>query len=297
MVERLLYAVTVLIWGSTWLAIRFQLGVVAPDLSVVYRFALAGALLVGYCLLTRRSLRFPPRAHGHIALQGLFLFCANYILFYLAALHLPTGLLAVVFTIILPMNVVNGALFLGAPVDRRVLFGGSIGLAGMSLLFWPEISAFEASSGALLGLGLGVAATLSASLGNMVAARNQRGGLPIVQTNALGMSYGALLTLAFVVVRGAPFAFDDSIGYLASLIYLAVFGSVVAFGCYLTLLGRIGMDRASYAMVLFPVIALALSTAFEGYRWTPFGVAGVALILAGNLIVLRRPRLAAAASS
>lgn len=296
MAERLLYAATVLIWGSTWLAIRFQLGIVPPDLSVVYRFALAGALLIGYCLLTRRPLRFPLRAHSFIALQGLFLFCANYILFYLAALHLPTGLLAVVFSTILPMNVANGALFLGAPVDRRVVIGGAIGLAGMSLLFWPEIEAFEASSGALVGLGLSVAATLSASLGNMVAARNLRAGLPIVQTNALGMSYGALLTLAFAVARGAPLAFDDSFGYLASLVYLAVFGSVVAFGCYLTLLGRIGVDRAAYAMVLFPVIALALSTAFEGYRWTTFGMVGVAFILAGNLVVLRRPRLVAAAS-
>lgn len=295
MADRLLYAVTVLIWGSTWLAIRFQLGVVAPDLSVVYRFALAGALLVGYCLLTRRPLGFPLRAHGFVALQALFLFCVNYILFYLAAPHLPTGLLAVVFTAILPMNVVNGALFLGAPVDRRVLIGGAIGLAGMSLLFWPEIEAFEASSGALVGLGLSVAATLSASLGNMVAARNLRAGLPIVQTNALGMSYGALLTLAFVVARGAPIAFDDSFGYLASLVYLAVFGSVVAFGCYLTLLGRIGVDRAAYAMVLFPVVAIALSTAFEGYRWTPFGMVGVACILAGNLIVLRKPRRVAVA--
>lgn len=296
MVERLLYAATVLIWGSTWLAIRFQLGVVAPDLSVVYRFALASALLLGYCLLTRRPLHYPLRAHGFIALQGLFLFCANYILFYLAAQHVPTGLLAVVFTLILPMNVVNGALFLGAPVDRRVVIGGAIGLAGMSLLFWPEIAAFEASSGALLGLGLAVAATLSASLGNMVAARNLRVGLPVMQTNALGMSYGALLTLAFVVVRGAPLAFDDSIGYLASLLYLAVFGSVVAFGCYLTLVGRIGLDRAAYAMVLFPVVALALSTVFEGYRWTLFAMAGVAFILAGNLIVLRKPRRAALAS-
>lgn len=296
MVERLLYAATVLIWGSTWLAIRFQLGVVAPDLSVVYRFALASALLLGYCLLTRRPLHYPLRAHGFIALQGLFLFCANYILFYLAAQHVPTGLLAVVFTLILPMNVVNGALFLGAPVDRRVVIGGAIGLAGMSLLFWPEIAAFEASSGALLGLGLAVAATLSASLGNMVAARNLRVGLPVMQTNALGMSYGALLTLAFVVVRGAPLAFDDSIGYLASLLYLAVFGSVVAFGCYLTLVGRIGLDRAAYAMVLFPVVALALSTVFEGYRWTLFAMAGVAFILAGNLIVLRKPRRATLAS-
>jgi drug/metabolite transporter (DMT)-like permease len=289
MATSLLYAVTVLIWGSTWFVIRFQLGPVPPDLSVAYRFALAGVLLIGYCLLTRRSLRFPIRAHGSIALQALFLFCANYILLYLATPRLTTGLIAVVFSTALLMNVVNGAILLGTPVDRRVLVGGAIGLVGMPLLFWSQIASFDVSSGGLIGLGLSIAGTLSASLGNMISARNQSAGLPVVETNALGMSYGALLTFAFVLSRGAPFAFDYSLAYLTSLVYLAVFGSIVAFGCYLTLLGRIGADRAAYAMVLFPVIALAISAVFEGYRWTVSGMLGVAFILAGNLIVLRRP--------
>jgi drug/metabolite transporter (DMT)-like permease len=287
--DSVLYTVTVLIWGSTWLAIRFQLGPVPPDLSVAYRFGLAGVLLAAYCLVMGRSLRFSPWAHASIALQGLFLFCANYILIYLATPYLTTGLIAVLFSTILPMNVLNGAVLLGAPVDRRVLAGGAVGLLGVPLLFWPQIAGFEASSGGLTGLGLSLAGTLSASLGSVISARNQSAGLPVVESNAVGMSYGALLTLAFVVARRAPITFDGSLTYLASLIYLAVFGSVVAFGCYLTLLGRVGADRAAYAMVLFPVIALALSTFYEGYRWTPLGTVGVALILAGNLIVLRRP--------
>ena len=286
--DPLLYAVTVLIWGSTWFAIRYQLGPVPPDLSVAYRFGLAALLLTGYCLMAGRSLRFSPRAHGSIALQGVFLFCANYILIYLATPHLTTGLIAVIFSTILPMNVLMGALLLGAPVNRRVLTGGGVGLLGMPLLFWPQIAGFERSSGGLIGLGLSLAGTLSASLGNVISARNQTAGLPVVETNALGMGYGALLTLAFAVARGAPITFDSSLSYLASLFYLAIFGSIVAFGCYLTLLGRIGADRAAYAMVMFPVIALALSTIFEGYRWTLLGTAGVALILAGNLIVLMK---------
>ncbi len=288
MTDSLLYALTVLIWGSTWLAIRFQLGPVSPDLSVAYRFGLAGALLVAYCLLTGRSLRFPLRAHASIALQGLFLFCANYILIYLATPYLTTGLIAVVFSTILPMNMLNGAMLLGTPVDRRVLAGGAVGLLGMPLLFWSQVAGFEATAGELIGLGLTIAGTLSASLGNVISARNQSAGLPVVETNALGMSYAALLTLAFVVARGASITFDTSLTYLASLVYLAIFGSVVAFGCYLTLLGRIGTDRAAYAMVLFPVIALVLSTIFEGYRWTLLGAAGVVLILTGNLIVIRK---------
>lgn len=288
MTDPLLYALTVLIWGSTWFAIRFQLGPVPPDLSVAYRFGLAGALLAGFCLLTGRSVRFSLGAHAAIALQGVFLFCANYVLIYLATPLLTTGLIAVIFSMILPMNVLNGAVPLGTPVDHRVLTGGAVGLLGMPLLFWSQIAGFEASSSGLIGLGLTLAGTLSASLGNVISARNQSAGLPVVQTNALDMSYGALLTLAFVLARGAPITFDASVPYLASLVYLAVFGSVVAFGCYLTLLGRIGADRAAYAMVLFPVIALVVSTIFEGYRWTLFGAFGVALILAGNLIVLRR---------
>jgi drug/metabolite transporter (DMT)-like permease len=218
----------------------------------------------------------------------LFLFSANYILIYLATPHLTTGLIAVVFSTILPMNVVNGAWLLGAPVDRLVLAGGAIGLLGMPLLFWSQIAGFNASSGALIGVGLSIAGTISASFGNVISVRNQSAGLPVVETNALGMSYGALFTLAFALARGAPVTFDGSFTYLASLVYLAVFGSVVAFGCYLTLLGRIGADRAAYAMVLFPVIALAISTVFEGYRWTLLGTVGAALILAGNLIVVRR---------
>jgi drug/metabolite transporter (DMT)-like permease len=290
MANSVLYAVTVLIWGSTWLAIRSQMGPVSPDLSVAYRFGLAGALLAAYCLLTGRPLRFSLRAHASIALQGLFLFCANYILIYLATPHLTTGLIAVIFSTILPMNVLNGAVLLGAPVDRRVLAGGTVGLLGMPLLFWSQVAGFEASSGGLVGIALTIAGTLCASFGNVISARNQSAGLPVVETNALGMSYGAMLTMAFVAARRVPITFDASFPYLASLVYLAIFGSVVAFGCYLTLLGRIGSDRAAYAMVLFPVIALALSTIFEGYRWTLFGTAGVALILTGNLIVLRRPQ-------
>jgi drug/metabolite transporter (DMT)-like permease len=286
--DSLLYTVTVLIWGSTWFAIRFQLGSVPPDLSVAYRFALAGALLIAWCLVTGRSLRFSVQAHVSIALQGVLLFCANYIFIYLATPLLTTGLIAVIFSTILPMNVLNGAVLFGAPVDLRVLAGGAVGLLGMPLLFWSQIADFEAGSRGLIGLGLSIAGTLSASLGNLISARNQSAGLPVVETNALGMSYGAVCTLAFVLARGGRLSFDHSPAYLASLVYLAVFGSVVAFGCYLTLLGRIGADRAAYAMVLFPVIALALSTIFEGYRWTFLGTFGVVLILAGNLIVLRR---------
>ena len=283
-----------LIWGSTWYAITFQLGVVHPILSVAYRYLIAAALLVGFCLARGKTLRFGPRDHLGIAAQGAFLFSLNYLLFYIAAGHLTSGLLALTFSTILLMNMLNGAWLFGFPVSGQVLAGGGLGFCGMALVFWPEVAGIDASRDTLFGILLAIVATYLASLGNMGSVYTQRRGLPVVQTNALGMAYGAAITLAVAAGAAAlgqlELGFDPSFSYLVSLIYLAVFGSVLAFGAYLTLLGRIGADRAAYAMVVFPLVALAISTAFEGYRWTAPAVAGTVLILAGNLLVLKGRR-------
>ncbi|BCR03657.1 membrane protein [Desulfuromonas versatilis] len=290
----LFYTATVLIWGSTWLAIKFQLGSVDPLASVAYRFALAALLLLGFCLLSRRRMRFSLREHLFIALQGGLLFAINYWMFYLAELYLASGLVAVVFSTMVILNVVNGALLLGTPIEARVIVGGALGLFGIGLVFWPELRAFDFSGQGVQGLLLCLLATLMASLGNIVSARNQRHGLPIVQTNAYGMSYGALLSFAYVLVSGREFGFELSGAYLGSLLYLAVFGSIVAFGCYLTLVGRIGAGRAAYTTLLFPLVALGLSTLFENYHWSLSAVAGILLILAGNVLALKKPRRRAA---
>jgi drug/metabolite transporter (DMT)-like permease len=285
----LLYAGTVLIWGSTWFAITFQLGTVDPALSVAYRFALAAAVLFVYCALTRRRLRFGVEEHLFMLLQGTLLFGVNYLLFYQATGYLTSGLVAVIFSTVIVMNIVNGALFLGTRVQGRVLLGAGIGLVGIVLVFLPELTAFDLSDKGAFGLLLSIAATFSASLGNILSARNQRRAIPIIQTNAYGMTYGALLIFGYALAAGAPLAFDPSPAYIISLGYLALFGSIAAFGCYLTLLGRIGADRAAYATLLFPVVALAISTVFEGYRWTAYGLTGMSLVLIGNFLVLSRP--------
>lgn len=292
-----LYAAAVLIWGSTWFAIRFQLGEVAPEVSVAYRFALASALLLAYSALRGLPLRFTWREHGWMAAQGLLLFCVNYLVFYEASARLTSGLIAVVFSTIVLMNILNGALLLGRPVEARPVAAALLGLAGIALVFWPEVAAMGASGVVFTGVALSLAGTLVASWGNIASARNQRHGLPVIQSNAYGMAWGALIMAAWAALRGVPFDYDPAPAYTLSLLYLSVFGSVLAFGSYLTLLGRIGPERAAYATVLFPVVALALSTLFEGYRWTPAGLAGLALVLAGNLLVLapgawRIPRFA-----
>jgi drug/metabolite transporter (DMT)-like permease len=226
-----------------------------------------------------------------MALQGLTLFSLNYIAVYLAELYLSSGLVAVVFSLIIVFNVFLSAIFLGNPIRARVLVGGLLGIAGLALVFRPQLSGLNLSEDRVLGLGLAVAGTAIASFGNIVAARNQRNSLPIVQSNAYGMAYGALFTLLVAAARGARLSFVPSFEYIASLLYLAAFGSVVAFGAYLTLLGRIGPDRAAYISVVFPVVALALSTLFEGLRWEWLAVLGVGLVIAGNALALtgRRP--------
>jgi len=284
----LLYITTVAIWGSSWIAITYQLGTVAPEASIVYRFLLSSIILIGWCALRGLSLRFSLKEHLYIALQGLLLFSINYIIFYFATMHLTSGLVSVAFSTIVIMNIIFGALFLGVPIRPRVALAALFGLGGLVLVFWSEIAGFNIGSGGLTGLALSLIATVSASLGNVTSARNQAAGIPVVQGNAFGMVYGALFTLMVALIRGVPFTFDLRPSYLISLFYLALFASVIGFGSYLTLLGRIGPDRAAYVSVVFPIVALGLSTLFEGYHWTGVAFAGVALILIGNLIVLAR---------
>lgn len=287
----LLYAVTVLIWGTSWYGIELQLGVVDPVVSVMWRMALAGALLLAFCAATGRRLRFGARDHLFMALQGLTLFSLNYVLFYMAGLHITSGLMAICFATIVPLNMANGALLFRQPVDRRVAAGGVLGLGGLVLVFWPEVTGVETGDEALIGLGLSLLATYSASLGNMVSVRHKRTGIPVVESNAFGMAYGAAFCAVAALVGGAPFIIEPTATYLGALVYLAVFATIVGFGCYLTLLQRIGADRAAYASVLFPIVALGLSTFVEDYRWSWPAAAGVALVLAGNLLVLLRGRV------
>jgi drug/metabolite transporter (DMT)-like permease len=286
-----LYLVSVLIWGSTWIAITFQYGRVAPEVSVVYRFGLAAFLLAAWCLLRGLKLRFTRREHGWLALQGALMFGINYVCVYLAEQRIPSGLMAVIFSLLAILNLLGARVFFGTPVARKALAGVALGIAGVGLVCLPGAGYGTGSLQAGLGLALG--GTVAASLSNLVSQRNQRHGIPVMQGNAVSMAYGAAFVALYCALAGRPFTFDASLHYLGSLAVLSVFGSILAFGAYLTLVGRIGAGRAGYAMVAIPVVALALSTAMEGLRWH-WGLAlGAALCLAGNLLVLpgARPRL------
>ena len=286
MSNALLYAITVLVWGSTWLAIEFQLGVVAPEVSVVYRYAGASLLLFVWSRLRGLNLAFRAREHGRFFLLGMLLFGLNYILTYRAQIYISSALTAIVFTSIVWLNILNARLFFGVRAGRRVIIGALLGIAGIVTLFAPQVSELTMSDTVVYGCVLAGLAALIASLGNMVSQSSQKGGLPVVQSNAWGMFYGMVITALIAVYRGDDFVFDWSPGYVGSLLYLTVFGSVIAFGAYLTLLGRIGAHKAGYAMVLFPVVALALSAIFEDMKIDATVVAGTVLVLTGNVFVL-----------
>ena len=284
----LFYTGVVFIWGTTWFAILFQLGEVDPLVSIIYRFALASAILMTYCFLAGKRMRYSLVDHFYMVLLGFFLFSLNYWLFYVAELYLTSGLVAVVFSTMVIWNILFAALFLGAPVRSRVVMGGLLGLTGICLVFGPELASFKLSDKGMFGLLISLAATVSASLGNITSARNQMEGLPVIQANAWGMTYGTILMVLTALLTGKEFAFQATGPYILSLVYLALFGSVFAFGMYLTLIGRIGADRAAYTTLLFPLVALALSMMFEEYRGSLGAAVGVSLILAGNFLVLKK---------
>jgi drug/metabolite transporter (DMT)-like permease len=279
-----LFSIATLIWGSTWLAITFQLGSVAAEASVVYRFALAALMLAAWCLATGRSLRFPAAQHAWFASQGALLFGLNYLCVYWAEQHIASGLVAVVFSLIVFLNLVGVRVFFAIPFNRRTVLGAALGVTGVTLLFWRELAGMQTD--ALRGILFGLAATVFASGGNLLAVRNQRRGIPLLPGVAWGMTYGAATIAVVAALNGIVWTFDPRPGYVLSLLYLAAFGSVIAFAAYLTLLGRIGAARAGYVGVAVPVVALLLSTAFEHYEWTLPALAGAALCIAGNVLVL-----------
>ena len=282
-----LYALATLIWGSTWLAITFQLGVVPPAVSVVWRFALSALILFAYALSRRLPLSFAARDHLWLAVQGFFMFGFSYVCVYISEQTLASGLVAVVFSIIVFWNIIGMRLFFGAPINPVTLFAAALGVAGVVLVFWSDIANFSSSAEAVRGLGFALVGTIAASLGNMAALRNQKNHIPIVPQMAWAMLYGTLFIASYAAVSGNAFSFDWSIPYVLSLLYLALFGSVLAFALYLTLIKRIGVDRAGYIGVAIPIVALLLSTLFEDLRWDVFMVLGVLFCVAGNVLILR----------
>lgn len=285
-----LYALVVFVWGTSWIGMRWQVGVVAPEVSVLWRFALAFPLMFAWAAIAGQRLRYPLSAHVYFAAMGATMFSLNLVLFYTASLYVATGLMAVVFSLASIFNLVLGAIFIGQPIRMRMVLASVVGLAGVAAMFAPEIMAHELSGRALIGLGISLLATLCFCSGNIVSAAAQRRGIPVLPGTAWGMLYGTGILAVIAIARGHPLIIEWSFRYIASLLWLAVVASVVAFTAFLTLIGRTSAARAGYMTILFPVVALVVSTFLEGYRWTPLAAFGLVLVIAGNMSVLRSAR-------
>ena len=285
-----LYAIVVLIWGSTWGAIPYQFGVVAEEVSVAYRFAIGAIALFIYAVLAGKQIRLPLRYYPMVILQGFFLFSINYFFVYYGTGYITTGLVAVTFSLIVVFNAIFERVFFGAPLEARLLIASLLGVLGIAFIFWPEVRVLSLQDSTVYGLLLVIIGVVTASLGNMAAVVNTRRQLPVVAVNAHGMMWGTLLSVIVAIFLDREFNFSYEPGYIWSLLFLAVFGSAIAFGCYLALIRMIGSARAAYTSVLFPVVALAISTVVEDYRWTGLAVIGVILTLGGNWLALRRTR-------
>ena len=283
-----LYFVVLIAWGSSWLGISFQLGDVAPQVSIVWRFLMASFLLFLWCYFRGLRLSFPWRDHASWLLLGFFLFCINYICAYFGTFHLATGLICLIFSTLTLFTVFNDFIFFKKPIRLPILIGAVVGIAGLSIIFSNEISNTEwsLSSGVVKGFLWMLLATFFASIGMLLSGQFQARKMPLVQSNAFSMLYGSSILILYISLSDVNFSFDTSYSYVLSLIYLAVVASAIGFGVYLKLVGNIGADKASYVNVFTPTIALLLSTLFENYQWSWIGVIGVLLIIVGNVIVL-----------
>lgn len=285
----LLFWVPALIWASTWHVILYQLGEVPVLNSVAWRFALASALLLALARWRGESLAMPLQAHGLMLATGIVQYGGNYWSVYEAERHIPTGLVAVLFSLMVFGNALLGRIFFKQRVESRFLLAAGGGVAGVVLVFWPEIASTGARPGAWLGLGLGLAAVAAACVGNMLTLTLTRRGLPLVPVLAWSMGYGAAFLVAVALAGGVGLHFDARPAYLASLLYLALLGSVTAFVLYFKLAQAQGPARAALTGVVIPVIALGVSALLEGWRPSAMALAGMGLSLLSLYIATRPP--------
>jgi drug/metabolite transporter (DMT)-like permease len=281
-----LFLTCVAIWGTTWLAITYQLGPVAPEVSVSHRFLLAALIIAAWCRLRGLSLRFTARQHAALAAMGIAMYGLSYVAVYHAERYLASGVVAIGYSASPLLSMLGMRLFFGQAMTARMALGSAFGLLGITLVYWPEFSRLAEGRDVVLGATFTVLAVLISMSGGLLAHRNQARGLTGWPTMAWSMAYGGLASLIVALALGREYTIALTAPYLLSLLYLCVLGSIVTFAGWLTLIGRIGVARASYVGVMAPVVALFVSTLVEGFVWHPLTAAGVAVSIAGNVLVL-----------
>ena len=282
--DYILYGITIFGWSTSWLPLRWQLGEVAPEVSLMWRFIMASLLMFAVTKLMGKQVFIPLKHHFRLAAMGLFLFSLNFTLFYYGGMNTASGLLAVVFATASIM-----IMLLMAIVDRRLpravhMLAALMGFAGVGIIFAPMI---DLSGPITTTLILCLIGTLVFSTGSIVSSSSQKIGLPVMASNCWGMAYGAFYLFIVSLLRGHEFIIEPTVTYVSGLIWLAVVSSVGSFTAYLLLVGSIGPGRAGYATVVFPIFALMISAMIEGYEWTILAVLGLVLVSAGNWLMVR----------
>ena len=283
-----MFLIPALIWGSTFYVIKFQVGDVPPIWSVSFRFTLSGIILLTFCLTRGVNLKFTLGSHLKMLQLGILLFGVNYWMVYIAEEELTSGLVAVAFSLIMFWNILFGKIFLNKNAEKKTFVGAVLGILGTAIIFYEDLSKLNISEIPVLSLIICFAAVVVASLGNITSASNQQKNIPVIQTNAFGMLYGGIVLAVLGFISGTPLYFLTTQAYIGSLLYLIIFGSIIAFGSYLTLIGRIGADKAGYVLIVIPIIAITLSALFEGLNLSVLIVLGMLLVLVGNYIVLKK---------
>ncbi len=286
------FGVVTLIWGSTWLVIRDQIAVVPPSWSVSYRFLIAGCAMAAHAAARGETLRLPARGWGFAALIGVAQFCLNFNFVYRAEGYITSGLVAVIFALLLVPNALFARLFLGQRLGAQLVAGSAVAIAGITLLFLHEVrSDPHGPTASLIGIGLTLCAIVSASSANVLQATNTAKAYPMVPTLALAMLMGGVADALFALASVGPPIVEWRWGYVAGILYLALAASALAFPLYFNVIRTIGPAKAAYSSVIVPVIAMLLSTVFEGYRWSALAAAGAVLTGIGLVIALtaRRP--------
>jgi drug/metabolite transporter (DMT)-like permease len=285
------FGIVTLIWGSTWLVIRDQLAVVPPSWSVCYRFLVAGIAMAIYATVRRESLRLDARGFAFAAILGTAQFVCNFNFVYRAEHYVTSGLVAVVFALLLVPNAIFGRIFLGQRLGRQLVTGSAIAMAGVALLFINEARVDpHGSTSALIGIGFTLCAILSASTANVMQGTQTAKRYPMGSMLAVAMLIGAALDAAFAWTTTGPPVFEMRAGYIAGILYLGLFASALAFPLYFNVIRAIGPAKAAYSGVVVPVIAMLLSTIFEHYRWSTLAVAGAVLAGIGLVTALRARR-------
>ena len=285
------FAIFTLVWGSTWIVIRDQLGTVPPQWSVAYRFVIAAAAMALFARFKGERLPLDGRALIAVTFLGFAQFCVNFNVVYLAERHITSGVVATVFALLLIPSTLLGWAFLGHRPTARFIGSSVVAIAGIGLLFLNEIRANPAASGAILsGIGLTLIGMVAAAAANVFQARPEVRRYPLFAMLAWSMAAGALINILFAAVMTGPPIIDNRPGYWFGLLYLALPASVLTFSLYYPVVRKIGPAKAAYSSVLVPIIAMGFSTWIEGYRWTGLTIAGALLALGGMVGALSRPR-------